>query len=67
MIWNEADPYLNECISVEKQSTEFNLKSYREEIFFIISKKTVLENINLVKIYDKTNPIFFFVFGLRDK
>ena len=58
--------YSNECISAEKQSTEFNLKSYREEVILIISLKTVFENLNLVKSYDKTNPNIF-VLNLRDK
>ena len=58
--------FSNECISLEKQSTEFNLKSYREDVFLIILLKTVFENLNLVKSYDKTNPIVF-VLNLRDK
>ena len=32
----------------------------------IISLKTVFENLNLVKCYDKTNPNVF-VFSLRDR
>ena len=51
--------YSNECISAEKQSIELNLRSYREEAFWIISLKTVTENLNLVKSYDKTNPNVF--------
>ena len=58
--------YLNACISAEKQSTEFNLKSYREEVFLIILLKTVFENLNPVKNYDKTKSNAF-VFSLRDK
>ena len=58
--------YSNECISAEKQPTEFNIKSYRNEVFLIISLKTVFENLNLVKSYDKTNPDVL-VFSLRDK
>ena len=58
--------YSNECISAEKQSTEFNLKSYREEVIFIILLKTVFEKLNLVKSYDKTNPNIF-VLNLQDK
>ena len=58
--------YSNECISAEKQATEFNLKSYRVEVFLIISLKTVLENLYLVKGYDKTN-LNVCVFGQRDK
>ena len=67
MIGNEAQTlYSNDCISAEKQSTEFNLKSYKEEVFWIISLKTVFENLNIVKSYDKTNPNVF-VFSLPDK
>ena len=58
--------YSNEFISAGKQSTDFNLKSSRQEVFFITSLKTVLENLNLVKAYDKTNPNVF-VLSLRDK
>ena len=50
----------------KKHSIEFNFKSYREEVFFIISQKTVFENLNLVKNYGKTNPNVF-VLNLRDK
>ena len=54
----------NECISAEKQSAEFNLKSYREEVFFIISLKTVFENLNLVKSYDEINPnVLYLIYG----
>ena len=36
-------------------SQQKNTKSYREELFFIISLKTVFENLNLVKRDNKTN------------
>ena len=55
--------YSNVWISVESQSTEINLQAYRQEVFFIVSPKTVFENLNLVKSYDKTNPDVF-VFSL---
>ena len=48
--------YANEWISAEIQSAEINPKTYREEIFFIVSLKTLFENLNLVKSHDKTNP-----------
>ena len=35
----------------ENQSTEINLKAYRGEVFFIVSLKTVFENLYLVKRY----------------
>ena len=40
--------------------------AYGEEVFLIISLKTVFENLNLVKSYDKTNPNVF-VFCLWEK
>ena len=58
--------YANEWLSAETQSTETNLKPYREEVFVVVSPKTVFENLNLVKSYDKTNPIVF-VFSLSEK
>ena len=58
--------YSNECIPAENLSTKFNLKSDREEVFLIISLKTVFNNLNIVKSYDKTNQNLF-VFSLRDK
>ena len=42
-------------MSAEKQSTEIGLKTYREDVFLIISLKTVIENLHLVKSYNKTN------------
>ena len=42
-------------MSAEKQSTEIGLKTYREDVFLIISLKTVFENLHLVKSYNKTN------------
>ena len=47
----------------ENKSTEINLQVYREEVFLIVSPKTVFENLNLVEGYDKTNPGVF-VFSL---
>ena len=46
-------------MSAENQSTEIGLKTYREDVFLIISLKTVFENLNLVKSYNKTNPNVF--------
>ena len=57
---------LNEWISVESQSTEISLKSDREEVFLMVSLKTVVENLNPVKSYDKTNPTAF-VYSLWEK
>ena len=51
--------YSNDWISAENQATEINLKTYREEVFLIVFLKTVLENLNLVKNYNKTDPIVF--------
>ena len=48
------------------QSTEINFKACREEVFRIISLKTVLENLNLVKNTIKQTRIFlymYFVYG----
>ena len=42
-------------MSAENQSTEIGLKTYREDVFLIISLKTVFENLHLVKSYNKTN------------
>ena len=50
---------LNEWISVESQSTEISLKLDREEVFLIVSLKTVVENLNQLKSYNKTNPTVF--------
>ena len=55
--------YSNEWISSENQSTKINLNADREEVFLIVSLKTVFENYNLVKSYDKTYPNVF-EFGL---
>ena len=58
------DLYSNECISAENRSTETNLYAYREEVFIIVSLKTLFENLNLVKSYDKTNPnVLYLVYG----
>ena len=46
-------------MSAEKQSTEIGLKTYREDVFLIISLKTVFENLHLVKSYNKTNLNIF--------
>ena len=58
--------YKNEWISAEIQSAEINPKAYREEVILIVSLKTLFENLNLVKGYDKTNPIAF-VFSVWEK
>ena len=47
------DLYSNVWISAETRSTEINLKAYREEVFLIVSPKTVFENLKLVESYDK--------------
>ena len=62
----KQDLYSYEWISAEIQSAEMNPKAKREEEFFIVSLKTMFENLNLVKSYDKTNPTVF-VFSLSDK
>ena len=62
----KQDLYANEWLSAETQSTETNLKPYREDVFLVVSPKTVFEKLNLVKSYDKTNPIVF-VFSLSEK
>ena len=53
-------------ISAENQSAEINLKAYREEVCLIVSLQAVIENLNLVKSYDRTNPNDF-VFNLWEK
>ena len=58
--------YSNEWISAEIQSAEINPKAYREEVTLTDSLKTLLENSNLVKSYDKTNPTVF-VYSLWEK
>ena len=51
-------------MSAEKQSTEIGLKTYREDVFLIISLKTVFENLHLVKSYNKTNlNVLYLVYG----
>ena len=55
----KQDLYSNEWISAENQSTEINLKAYKEEVYLIVSLKTVFENLNVVKSNDKTNPNIF--------
>ena len=52
-------PYSDEWISTEIQSAEIDPHAYREEVFFIVSLKTLFENLHLVKSYDKTNPTNF--------
>ena len=58
--------YSYEWISAEIQSVEIIPKANREEECFIVSLKTMFENLNLVKSYDKTNPTVL-VFSLSDK
>ena len=58
--------YSNEWISTEILSAEINPQAYREEVFFIVSLKTLFKNLHLVKSYDKTNPTDF-VFSLWEK
>ena len=62
----KRDMYSNEWISAENQSTKINLQAYTEEVFLIVSPKTLFENLNLVKNYEKTNPDVF-VFSLWKK
>ena len=52
----KQDLYSYEWISAEIQSADMNPKANREEEFFIVSLKTMFENLNLVKSYDRTNP-----------
>ena len=52
----KEDLYSNEWISAENQSTEIILQTHREEVFLIVSLKSVFENLNHVKSYDHTNP-----------
>ena len=59
----KQDLYSNVWILAEIQSAEMNPKANREEEFFIVSLKTLFENLNLVNSYDKTNPTAF-VFSL---
>ena len=59
----KQDLYSNEWISAAIQSAEMNPKANREEEFFIVSLKTLIENLNLVKSYDRTN-LAVFVFSL---
>ena len=63
----KQDLYSYEWISAEIQLAEMNPKANREEEFFIVSLKTLFENLNLVKSYYKTNSTVFFVFSLSDK
>ena len=51
--------YSNEWISAEIQPAETNPKAYTEEVFLIVSLKTLFEKLNLVKSYDKTNQTVF--------
>ena len=52
----KQDLYSNEWTSAENASTEINFKAYGEEVFLIVSLKSVSENLNQVKSYDKSNP-----------
>ena len=54
----KQDLYSYEWISAEIQSAEMNPKANREEKFFIVSLKTMFENLNLVKRYEKTIRLF---------
>ena len=58
--------YSNEWISIEIQLANINPQAYREEVFFIVSLKTLFENCPLVKSYDKTYPTDL-VFSLWEK
>ena len=58
--------YLNEWKSAENRSKEIGLRTYGEEVFLTVSLKTVFENLNLVKSYNKTNPNVF-VLSLWEK
>ena len=49
----------NEWTSAEIHSVEINPTAYKEALL-IVSLKTLFENFNLVKSYDKTNPTVFF-------
>ena len=49
----KQDLYSNEWISTEIQSAEINPQAYREEVFLIVSLKTLFENLHLVKSYDR--------------
>ena len=56
----------NEWISAENLSAEINSKAYREEVFLVISLKTLFENLNLLKSHAKTSPTVF-VFSLWER
>ena len=62
----KQDLYSYEWISAENQSAEINPKAYRQEVFLVISLKTLFENLNLLKSYAKTNPTVF-VFSLWER
>ena len=49
-----------------KSIKKLNLKAYRDEVLLIVLLKTVFENLNLVKSYDKKN-LNVFVFSLWKK
>ena len=55
----KQDVYTKKWISAVNHLTEFNRKTHKEKVFFIVSLKTVFENLNLVKSYNKTNPNVF--------
>ena len=64
MIGNEAVLVLNEWMSVENQSTEIGLKTYREEVFLIVSLKTVSENLNQQKVtIRQIRMLLYLVYG----
>ena len=58
--------YSDEWITTEIQSAGINPQAYREEVFLIVSLKTLFENLHLVQSYDQTNPTDF-VFSLWKK
>ena len=51
----------NEKIAAENQPTEINIKAYREEVFLIVLLKTVLENLNQIKITIRQILIFLYL------
>ena len=55
----KQDLYSNGWISTENQSGEIYPLACRDEVFFIISLRTLFEILNLVKSFDKTNLTAF--------
>ena len=49
MIRKEAGHVLKRVVSAENQSAEIYPQAYKEEVFFIVSLKTLFENLNVVK------------------